>query len=105
MPHRDVATGQYQQAEFAADPHQVWRERGGRRVRQAAGVLRRTFLAEGLRDVLLNATRRLRGEGGEPVVQLQSMSRGLTEAEASAMIFSGFVEPITKELLELTRFR
>ena len=31
-------------------------------------------------------------------MQLQSMSRGLTEAEASAMIFSGFVEPITKEL-------
>jgi Fe-S cluster assembly protein SufB len=26
------------------------------------------------------------------------MSRGLTEAEASAMIVSGFVEPITKEL-------
>jgi Fe-S cluster assembly protein SufB len=26
------------------------------------------------------------------------MSRGLTEAEASAMVVSGFVEPITKEL-------
>jgi Fe-S cluster assembly protein SufB len=26
------------------------------------------------------------------------MSRGLTEAEASAMIVAGFVEPITKEL-------
>jgi hypothetical protein len=25
-PHRDVATGQYQQAEFAADLHQVWRD-------------------------------------------------------------------------------
>ena len=26
------------------------------------------------------------------------MSRGLNEAEASAMVVSGFVEPITKEL-------
>ena len=26
------------------------------------------------------------------------MSRGLTEAEATAMIVNGFVEPITKEL-------
>ena len=26
------------------------------------------------------------------------MSRGLSEAEASAMIVNGFVEPITKEL-------
>lgn len=25
-PHRDVASGQYQQAEFAADLHQVWRD-------------------------------------------------------------------------------
>ena len=31
------------------------------------------------------------------------MSRGLTEAEASAMIVSGFVEPITKELRSSTR--
>ena len=33
---------------------------------------RRTFLTDGLRDVLVNASRRLRGEGGDPVVQLQT---------------------------------
>ena len=38
-PHPDVASGRYQQAEFAADLHQVWRGRGGRRVRQARRVL------------------------------------------------------------------
>ena len=33
------------------------------------------------------------------------MSRGLTEAEASAMIVSGFVELITKELPRSTQSR
>lgn len=72
MPHRDVATGQYQQAEFAADLHQVWRGEAEDEYGSPAEFFRRTFLTEGLRDLLLNATRRLRGDGGDPVVQLQT---------------------------------
>lgn len=72
MPHRDVATGQYQQAEFAADLHQVWRGEAEDEYGKAEEFFRRTFLTEGLRDLLLNAARRLRGEGGDPVVQLQT---------------------------------
>src|SRR5262249_43850247 len=33
---------------------------------------RRTFLTDGLRDLLVNAVRRFRGEGGDPVVELQT---------------------------------
>ena len=72
MPHPDVATGQYQQAEFAADLHQVWRDEAEDEYGKPEEFFRRTFLTEGLRDLLLNATRRLRGEGGDPVVQLQT---------------------------------
>lgn len=72
MPHRDVATGQYQQAEFAADLHQVWRDEAEDEYGKPEEFFRRTFLTEGLRDLLLNAARRLRGEGGDPVVQLQT---------------------------------
>jgi uncharacterized protein len=71
-PHRDVASGQYQQAEFAADLHQVWRDEAEDEYGKPDEFFRRTFLTEGLRDLLLNATRRLRGEGGDPVVQLQT---------------------------------
>jgi predicted AAA+ superfamily ATPase len=71
-PHRDVATGQYQQAEFAADLHQVWRDEAEDEYGKPEEFFRRTFLTEGLRDLLLTATRRLRGEGGDPVVQLQT---------------------------------
>lgn len=71
-PHRDVASGEYQQAEFAADLHQVWRGEAEDEYGKPEEFFRRTFLTEGLRDLLLNAARRLRGEGGDPVVQLQT---------------------------------
>src|SRR5262249_30598009 len=71
-PHRDVATGQYQQAEFAADLHQVWRDEAEDEYGKPEEFFRRTFLTEGLRDLLLNASKRLNGSGGDPVVQLQT---------------------------------
>jgi Swt1-like HEPN/Protein of unknown function (DUF499) len=71
-PHRDVASGQYQQAEFAADLHQVWRDEAEDEYGKPEEFFRRTFLTDGLRDLLLNATLRLRGGGGDPVVQLQT---------------------------------
>lgn len=71
-PHRDVATGQYQQAEFAADLHQVWRDEAEDEYGKPEEFFRRTFLTEGLRDLLLNAARRLSGKGGDPIVQLQT---------------------------------
>ncbi len=71
-PHRDVATGEFQQAEFAADLHQVWRGEAEDEYGRPGEFFRRTFLTEGLRDLLLDAARRLRGEGGDPVVQLQT---------------------------------
>ncbi len=71
-PHRDVASGRYQQAEFAADLHQVWRGEAADEYGDPSEFFRRTFLTEGLRDLLVNAVRRLRGEGGDPVVELQT---------------------------------
>jgi predicted AAA+ superfamily ATPase len=71
-PHPDVASGRYQQAEFAADLHQVWRDEAEDEYGQPEEFFRRTFLTEGLRDLLLDAVRRLRGEGGDPIVRLQT---------------------------------
>jgi hypothetical protein len=71
-PHRDVASGEYQQAEFAADLHQVWCGEAEDEYGKPEEFFRRTFLTQGLRDLLLNAGRRLRGESGDPVVQLQT---------------------------------
>ncbi|MEM9553677.1 MAG: Swt1 family HEPN domain-containing protein [Acidobacteriota bacterium] len=71
-PHRDVASGRYQQAEFAADLWQVHLDEGTDEYRQPVEFFRRTFLTDSLHKMLVSAVRRLTGEGGDPVVQLQT---------------------------------
>jgi len=71
-PHRDVASGQYQQAEFAADLWQVHIGEGSPEYRDPVEFFRRTYLTQSLRDLLAGSVKRLAGSGGDPVVQLQT---------------------------------
>lgn len=71
-PHGDVASGRYQQAEFAADLWQVHLGEGADEYRKPEEFFRRTFLTDSLRDLLVAGVKRLSGEGGDPVVQLQT---------------------------------
>ncbi len=71
-PHRDVASGRYQQAEFAADLWQVHLGEGTDEYRNPVEFFRRTYLTESLKGMLVGAVQRLSGEGGDPVVQLQT---------------------------------
>jgi predicted AAA+ superfamily ATPase len=73
-PHADVASGHYQQAEFAADLWQVHLGEGSAEYRDPVEFFRRTYLTESLKQMLTGALRRLAGaqRGGDPVVQLQT---------------------------------
>ena len=71
-PHRDVASGRYQQAEFAADLWQVHLGEGGDEYRNPVEFFRRTYLTESLRQLLTGGVRRMTGRGGDPVIQLQT---------------------------------
>jgi predicted AAA+ superfamily ATPase len=71
-PHRDVASGRYQQAEFAADLWQVYLGEGTDEYRKPVEFFRRTYLTESLQRLLVGAVLRLAGQGGDPVVQLQT---------------------------------
>ena len=71
-PHQDVASGRYQQAEFAADLWQVHLGEGTDEYRDPVEFFRRTYLTESLKRMLVGAVRRLAGKGGDPVVQLQT---------------------------------
>ena len=71
-PHQDVASGNYQQAEFAADLWQVFLDEGSDEYRVPNEFFRRTFLTEGLQQLLTGALKRLSGNGGDPVVELQT---------------------------------
>ena len=72
MPHKDVATGRYVQAEFAADLAQVARGEGSDEYRNPTEFFRRTFITDGLRELLSGALLRLDGREGDPVVELQT---------------------------------
>jgi uncharacterized protein len=71
-PHPDVASGRYQQAEFAADLGQVHRGEATSEYGEPEEFFQRTYITEGLRHLLSTALRRLNGDGGDPVVELQT---------------------------------
>ena len=71
-PHQDVASGRFQQAEFAADLWQVFLGEGTDEYRDPVEFFRRTYLTASLRQMLVGAVQRLTGRGGDPVVQLQT---------------------------------
>jgi predicted AAA+ superfamily ATPase len=71
-PHKDVASGRYQQAEFAADLWQVYLGEGTDEYKKPVEFFRRTYLTESLKQMLVGAVRRISGQGGDPVVQLQT---------------------------------
>ncbi len=71
-PHRDVATGEFLQAEFAADLGKVHDGSAASEYRDPREFFARTYLTEGLGALLVGAAKRLSSSGGDPVVELQT---------------------------------
>ena len=73
-PHEDVATGNFHASEFAADLYKV--ASGGEQDSEYADPVeffRRTYLTEGLKDLISRAVRRLSGDANaSPVINLQT---------------------------------
>ena len=92
-PHPDVANGRYVQAEFAADLAQVHDNEAEPEYQDPLEFFRRTYLTEGLLTLLANGVKRLDGQGGDPVVQLQtSFGGGKTHSMLALYhLFSGTI--------------
>jgi predicted AAA+ superfamily ATPase len=71
-PHQDVASGRYQQAEFAVDLWQIHCGDGTAEYRDPKEFFRRTYLTQGLEQLLRRGIERLSGTGGDPVVELKT---------------------------------
>jgi predicted AAA+ superfamily ATPase len=71
-PHQDVATGEFQQAEFAADLAKVHNGSAPSEYKNPTEFFARTYLTEGLSNLLIGAAKRLSGASGDPVVELQT---------------------------------
>lgn len=76
LPHRDVASGSFVEAEFAANLWQVFQGDGSPEYLDPAEFFSRTYLTEGLSQLLRQALLRLGGQGGVPVVDLQTTFGG-----------------------------
>ena len=75
-PHADVREGRFIHAEFAADLWQVLNGRAEEEYQDPQAFFARTFITDGLADLISIAARRLSGQGGEPVVELQTSFGG-----------------------------
>lgn len=72
MPHQDVATGKFDQAEFAADLFEVAEGNAEPEYGDPEQFFARTFMTSGLRDLLVGAAQRLSGGDGDPIIELQT---------------------------------
>ncbi len=79
IPHEDVQKGTFSASEFAADLWEAHKAvqgdssaRAPREYRDANEFFSRTYITEGLGNLLRAALKRLTAAGGEPVVQLQT---------------------------------
>ncbi len=116
-PHKDVLEGSFKQSEFAADITQVASGTAPEEYQNAEKFFSRTYITEGMRLLLISVAQRLAGQGGDPVVQLQTAFGGgkthtmlavyhLANREASTDKLMG-VPPILDEagISELPRAR
>lgn len=75
-PHKDVLEGTFKQSEFAADITQVATGSASAEYQDAERFFSRTYITEGMRLLLISVAQRLAGQGGDPVIQLQTAFGG-----------------------------
>jgi len=72
IPHRDILEGRLTMDVFAADLWEVTQQRGADEYRDVETFFKKTYLTEGLKNLLTVVEKRLRGSGGDPVIQIQT---------------------------------
>ena len=72
VPHKDILEGRLTMDVFAADLWEVSQQRGADEYRDADTFFRKTYLTEGLKNLLAVVEKRLRGADGDPVIQIQT---------------------------------
>lgn len=77
-PHPDVASGRYSNAEFAADLYSVAvQKNAAKEYQDPVEFFRRTYLTDGLKELLRRAVHRVHGsESANPVINLQTTFGG-----------------------------
>jgi hypothetical protein len=72
IPHDDILAGRLTLEVFAADLWEVYHGRGPEEYRDPDLFFRKTFETDGLRNLFAVVKQRLDGQGGDPVIQMQT---------------------------------
>jgi len=72
IPHRDILEGRLTMDIFAADLWEVFKSRGPDEYKDSEQFFQKTYLTEGLQHLLSIVENRLKGTGGDPVIQIQT---------------------------------
>lgn len=72
IPHKDILEGRLTMDVFAADLWEVSQKRGPDEYKDAGTFFKKTYLTQGLENLLAIVEKRLSGEGGDPVIQIQT---------------------------------
>lgn len=105
QPHDDVARGEFNASEYAADLHDVANGTASAEYQDPVKFFERTYLTEGLSDLLTKALHRLSGDtNASPIVNLQTNFGGGKTHSMLALyqLFSGRpAADFTQEVQEL----
>ena len=71
-PHSDVSRGRFTLSEFSADLSQVVQGKAEPEYGEPGEFFQRTYLTQGLQDLIVSCFERFNGSGGDPVVQLKT---------------------------------
>ncbi|MBW2021786.1 MAG: hypothetical protein JRI51_02725 [Deltaproteobacteria bacterium] len=72
VPHTDILEGKLTMDVFAADLWEVSRNRGSEEYRDVDTFFRKTYLTQGLENLINIVESRVKAKGGDPVVQIQT---------------------------------
>lgn len=106
VPHRDVSSGDFTVAEFAADLELVRRGGGSAEYGDPSLFFERTYLTVGLRELLTLGVKRVAGRGGQPVINCQTNFGGGKTHSLIALyhLFSGVaLDSLPAEIVALVR--
>jgi len=72
VPHDDILEGKLTMDVFAADLWEVFNNRGPEEYKDTETFFKKTFMTKGLDNLLEEVQKRLKGRGGDAVIQLQT---------------------------------
>ena len=72
FPKQDLIEGSFREADFAADLQQVCHDAAPAMYGDPLEFFRCTYITSGIRDLLVTATRRINGQGGNPIIQTKT---------------------------------